>query len=127
MLLQQIVSIHAADAQQLAHALATELADLPAQAQQRDLIRERARPEPRWRTMEDGCEGRGVARHFPQVVRIGCNVWTDEALVARLGRAAQQQQFAIARQRQRRQLAGNQAQAVPFECQFAIERLRHLI
>ncbi len=70
-LFEQIVNIHAADAQQLAHVAAPQLAYLPADAQQRQSIRPSRQSEARRYPREHRRERRGEAPHSRAIGRIG--------------------------------------------------------
>ena len=64
MLLEQVVCVHPADAQQLAHVLAAQSANLPAESCQRGVILPVGSAEPRWYAGEHRHQRLGEALHL---------------------------------------------------------------
>jgi hypothetical protein len=80
MLLEQIVHVHPADAQQFAHVAPPELANLPAQARQRRRVPPIPGPEPRRHLREQRHQRLGEALHLRRIGGICGRVRADAAL-----------------------------------------------
>ncbi len=79
-LLEQVMDVHAADAQQLAHVAPSQAAYLPAHAQQREPIGPSVRSQPRRRSREYRREGGGEAAHAGRICRICLRIRGRQAL-----------------------------------------------
>jgi hypothetical protein len=115
-LLEQIVNVHAADAQQFPHVGAAEAADLQTEPQQRETVGPCVGTEPRRHAREQRRESCRIAAHARGIERIGRRICRADPAREHQG---DRERLASGDQRRGGQVSAGPGEAVRFELQCA--------